>query len=105
MKAKILLLSLMLTGCASMSQNTDDALIREPGKRTYNPPEKVAVSAGTLWEYAVLSDNVYLDTTLAQMAKTEQDKACSLDRTELSGLGSEYFFAFMARRARCEIVL
>jgi hypothetical protein len=83
MKAKFLLLFLILTGCASMSQDTDVALIREPGKRTYNdPPEKVAESARTLWEYAVLSDNVYLDASLAQMAQTEQGKACSLDRIE-----------------------
>jgi hypothetical protein len=66
-----------------MSQESDVALIREPGKRTYNqPPEKVVQSARTLWEYAVLSDNVYLDITLAMMARTEQEKACSLDRED-----------------------
>ena len=83
MKAKFLLFFLMLTGCAAMSQDSDVALIREPGKRTYSqPPEKVAESARTLWEYAVLSDNSYLDTSLAQMAKTEEGKACSLDRDD-----------------------
>jgi hypothetical protein len=61
----------------------DVARIREPGKRTYNdPPEQVAESARTLWEYAVLSDNVYLDASLAQLAQTEPGKACLLDRTE-----------------------
>ena len=45
-------------------------MIREPGKRTYNDvPEKVAESAKTLWEYAVLSDNVYLDASLAKIAR------------------------------------
>jgi hypothetical protein len=82
MKRKHLLLFLMLMGGNSMSQERDEALIREPGRRTYNdPPEKVAVSAHSLWEYAVLSDNVYLTTSMAQLAK-EEDKACSLNRTE-----------------------
>jgi hypothetical protein len=66
-----------------MFQDTDVARVREPGHRTYSePPEKVAESARTLWEFAVLSDNVYLDSSLAEMAETEQGKACSLDRTE-----------------------
>jgi hypothetical protein len=83
MKAKFLLLFLMLTGCAAMSQESDLALIREPGKRTYSqPPEKVVESARTLWEYAVLSDNAYLKASLAQLAKTEEGKACSLDRED-----------------------
>ena len=81
MSSRIVLLFLLLTGCTSMSQETDVALIREPGKRTYNDvPEKVAESAKTLWEYAVLSDNVYLDASLAKIAEAEQDKACSLVR-------------------------
>lgn len=64
-----------------MSQNSDLALIREPGHRAYNdPPEKVAASARSLWEYAVLSDNVYLGTSIVQLAKAEEDKACSLNR-------------------------
>jgi Lipase (class 3) len=74
---------LSLTGCASLFQNTDVALIREPGNRTYNhPPERIAESARALWEYAVESDNVYLGTSLARMAETQQGKACSLERTD-----------------------
>lgn len=81
MSSKLVLLFLLLTGCTSMSQDTEVALIREPGKRTYNDePEKVAESAKILWEYAVLSDNVYLDATLAKIAETEKEKACSLVR-------------------------
>jgi hypothetical protein len=45
----------------SIFQDKNEALIREPGNRTYNAPEPVAVSAKTLWEYAVLSENVYID--------------------------------------------
>jgi hypothetical protein len=83
MNAAILLLVLIFTGCGSMFQDSDEAFVREPGNRTYNdPPEKVAELARTLWEYAALSDNVYLDASLARMAETEQDKACSLARTE-----------------------
>jgi hypothetical protein len=83
MKTKYLFLLLMFTGCSSMFQDSDVALVREPGQRTYNdPPEKVSVSAHMLWEYAVLSDNVYLGTSMAQLATVEEGKACSLDRTE-----------------------
>ena len=74
---------LMIAGCGSMFQESDKARIREPGNRTYSePPEDVAVSAAYLWEYAVLSDNVYLTSSISQMAKAEEGKACSLDRTD-----------------------
>jgi len=89
MKTKYLFLVALLTGCGSMFQDSDVALIREPGHRTYNdPPEKVAVSAQFLWEPAVLSDNVYLDASIAQLAQIDKGKACSLhraDRLELRG--------------------
>jgi hypothetical protein len=83
MKTNCLVLLLLLTGCGSMFQESDVALIREPGHRTYNdPPEKVVVSAQFLWQPAVLSDNVYLDTSIAELAKAEEGKACSLNRTD-----------------------
>ena len=44
-----------------MFQDPNEALIREPGNRIYNAPEPVAVTAKSLWEYAVLSENVYSD--------------------------------------------
>ena len=73
---------MMLMGCGSMFQESDVALIREPGQRTYkDPPENVSASAQYLWEYAVLSDNVYLTSSIVQMAKAEE-KACSLERTD-----------------------
>jgi hypothetical protein len=56
-----LLLALMLPGCAAMSQNPKTVLIREPGNRTYSPPVNLSSSAKELWEYAVLSENVYID--------------------------------------------
>ena len=72
-----------LAGCSSMFQESDDALIREPGQRTYkDPPENVSVSAHHLWEYAVLSDNIYLTSSISQMAKSEEGKVCSLERTD-----------------------
>jgi hypothetical protein len=83
MKTKYLLVFLVLMGCGSMSQESDVALVREPGHRTYNdPPENLAASAHMLWEYAVLSDNVYLGDSMARLAKAEEGKACSLDRTD-----------------------
>lgn len=58
----VLLLSFWIGGCASMSQREDEAWIREPGNRTYNEAsEPVSKSAQWLWEYAVLSENVYTD--------------------------------------------
>jgi hypothetical protein len=72
-----------LAGCSSMLQKSDVALIREPGHRTYNdPPEEVAVSARHLSEYAILSDNVYLASSIARMAQEKEGKECSLERTE-----------------------
>lgn len=72
-----------LAGCSSMFQESHLALIREPGHRTYNdPPEEVAASARYLWEYAVLSDNVYLTSSIARMAEAKEGKECSLERTE-----------------------
>ena len=44
-----------------MSQNPKTVLIREPGNRTYNPAVSISESAKELWEYAVLSENVYTD--------------------------------------------
>jgi len=73
----------MLTGCGSMFQESDVALIREPGQRTYkDPPESLSVSAQHLWKYAVLSDNVYLTSSIARMAKAKEQKECSLERTD-----------------------
>ena len=44
-----------------MSQAPDVALVREPGNRMYSPPVPVANLATSQWEYAVLSENVYVD--------------------------------------------
>lgn len=56
----IVLVPVLVGGCASMFQTSDTVLIREPGYRTYAPPAPVSESARTLWEYAVLSENVYI---------------------------------------------
>jgi hypothetical protein len=55
----VALLQIAMSGCASMFQDPDMVLIREPGNRTYNPPVSISASAKELWEYAVLSENVY----------------------------------------------
>ena len=57
----VALLQIAMSGCASMYQDPDMVLIREPGNRTYNPPVSISASAKELWEYAVLSENVYTD--------------------------------------------
>ena len=54
-------MQLLLSGCAMMSQDPKTVLMREPGNRTYNPAVSISESAKELWEYAVLSENVYTD--------------------------------------------
>ena len=56
-----LLLAMIVSGCAAMSQDPKTVLIREPGNRRYDPPVDLSSSAKELWEYAVLSENVYID--------------------------------------------
>ncbi|OQK17380.1 hypothetical protein AU255_05735 [Methyloprofundus sedimenti] len=41
-------------------QAHDEVLVREPGKRKFSPAIKVSRLAGTLWEYAVQCENVYI---------------------------------------------
>jgi hypothetical protein len=55
----VALLQITISGCATMFQDPKMAFIREPGNRTYNPPVNISASAQDLWEYAVLSENVY----------------------------------------------
>ena len=47
--------SVCLVGC----QAKNEALVREPGLRLYNPPVKAATLTQTTWEYAALSEIVY----------------------------------------------
>lgn len=71
-----------------MTQDRNLARVREPGHRTYNePPEPLSVSAKSLWEYAILSDNTYLDgTEMANLAGKPGECALSrAGRLELEG--------------------
>jgi hypothetical protein len=71
----IVLVPMLAGGCASMSQSSDTALIREPGYRRYAPPAPVSESAKTLWEYAVLSENVYIGEWKKQRADAPRQEA------------------------------
>lgn len=51
---------LFFAGCTMFGQKGNMVLIRDPGNRMYNPPVNVAETATSSWEYAVLSENVYL---------------------------------------------
>lgn len=53
-----LLTVVVLGGCAA-HQDSKTVLIRQPGNRTYDAPADLEESASQLWEYAVLSDDVY----------------------------------------------
>jgi hypothetical protein len=71
----IVLVSFLVGGCASFHQASDQALVREPGNRTYSPPADVSESARTLWEYAVLSENVYIGEWKKQRAAPPKQAA------------------------------
>jgi len=55
----IVVVAVLVGGCASFRQASDTVLIREPGLRTYGPPVDRSESAKAIWEYAVLSENAY----------------------------------------------
>jgi len=50
---------LALGGCAAFDQADSLALVRRPGNRMYDDPQSASVSAKDLWQYAVLSENMY----------------------------------------------
>jgi pimeloyl-ACP methyl ester carboxylesterase len=80
-----------------MFQDRNDVLIREPGNRTFNPPVSISESAKELWEYAVLSENAYIDgwkepalatreqglsiTPLPETSAETYSEACTPNRT------------------------
>jgi len=72
-------IQLIISGCSSMFQDRNEVLIREPGNRTYNPPVNISASAKELWEYAVLSENVYTDGWKEQTL-TPREQALSTTR-------------------------
>ncbi len=55
-----------------MSQDPKTVLIREPGNRAYNPAVSISESAKELWEYAVLSENAYMDGWSAPSPRAQQ---------------------------------
>lgn len=59
MRWLIVVVAILVGGCASFHQASDTVLIREPGLRTYGPPVDRSESAKAIWEYAVLSENAY----------------------------------------------
>jgi len=66
-----LVIVILVGGCASMSQAPHEALVRDPGSRTYNPPVAVAEPAKSLSDYAVLSENAYIGEWKKQRAVEE----------------------------------
>lgn len=66
-----------------MQQPSDKVLIREPGNRTYSPPADIFESAQALWEYAVMSENAYLDVASSSEATpVDYSAVCTPDSTE-----------------------
>ena len=74
----VLLLQMLISGCAAMSQDPKTVLIREPGNRTYNPAVSISESAKELWEYAVLSENVYTDGWSVPSPRTRQQPSSTM---------------------------
>jgi hypothetical protein len=58
----------VLSGCGIFGQESEVVLVREPGTRNYSPPRPIAEVARELWQYAVLSSNVYLTAERAAAA-------------------------------------
>jgi len=50
----------LLAGCIGWNQKADQALIREPGNRTYNKEVHASQIAEKQWEFALLSEIAYL---------------------------------------------
>lgn len=73
---------LLVGGCAFFYQDSDKALLREPGNRRYSPPAGVSESAKSLWEYAVLSENVYIGEWKRQRAAPPEQEARVLELPE-----------------------
>jgi len=51
----------LFCGCRTWHQAPDEALIREPGHRTYEEPVSVEKEARLHWEFALLSEVAYLE--------------------------------------------
>jgi hypothetical protein len=61
------LLVVVIGGVTFMTQRKEDVLVRNAGNRMYNDPVPVAKTAAEEREYAVLSENVYVDTWEARV--------------------------------------
>jgi len=72
-----------------MSQDPKTVLIREPGNRTYNSPVNISQSAKELWEYAVLSENVYTDGWSVPRPRDQASSITSPGRDEQLAAYSE----------------
>src|SRR5260221_3748208 len=71
-------LFVLLIGIISFNnQPRDQVLIREPGYRLYNPGPILGES-GKEWEYAILAENVYVDTSteVAPVTLSRHRAAC-----------------------------
>jgi pimeloyl-ACP methyl ester carboxylesterase len=109
-----------LNACSSLSQTSDEVLVREPGHRLYGDPKSVAVEAVKHWEFAILSDAAYrafleqakqapsaADRTKADEARradeaTEVD-ACKSPETILSTAGWSRWSDFPSANIRDDL--
>ncbi|MBK8376042.1 MAG: hypothetical protein IPL18_14805, partial [Sphingomonadales bacterium] len=68
------------------NQPATEVLVRDPAKRTYNPPEQAADYAPLHWEYAVMSSAAYEKARMrAQPARESDAKATSSTIHKLPG--------------------
>jgi hypothetical protein len=56
---RLLLISIILSGCAAFNQENDEVVVREPGARILGKPFSNKSEAQTHWQYAWLSDAAY----------------------------------------------
>jgi hypothetical protein len=79
-------LAVVIGGVMFMTQRKEDVLVRAPGSRTYNAPVPVARTAAEEREYAVLSENVYVNTWTARAISSSGPTAAGADAL-LAGCG------------------
>lgn len=60
---------LVVGGLMFMTQRSADVLVREPGNRMYDEPAPVASKATEEWPFAVMSENVYVDTWVTRASR------------------------------------
>ncbi len=90
----LVLMLIVLQGCATPAADRDKVVIREPGTRTYGDPQPIGPMARELYVYSAMSANVYHPDSAerASVSPTEQgrDAACARHSREPFPIGTNW---------------